>query len=362
MNICLLLYFGQIWPIFTIPFPPRMKNLHPLRLLKSVLPVLPGAVLFFSVSCGTDQSVKKDTTETVKTADTLAQPDSARILTASLPATKKTGQETDEHSQKLIGKILPDLEDSTLLRFVYGSCYNAGDNPMYNWGPQLWSDGDSVIMQVAERLGDENTQLIYIRGEQAITAVMHNIFNETTLLLNKTKNGWLVSDAVVDEQVIDFSAVEQVAMQDNRFLVRYSISGTYAGGVMFASDSYNLLSRKSVTGPTVSFITGSSNTASSQCMAEENGNDCDCYDRTGETKFSYDKTLQCFLFRFNFSNTEYECEIKNGKTTNAKQTWYMNADTAFMGSGHDISEWGEKIGNFTTLPQAEIRKLLQRDK
>lgn len=327
-----------------------------------MLPVLPGAVLFFSVSCGTDQPVKKHTAETIKTADTSAQADSGRILPATLTATKKTGPETDERSQKLIGKTLPDLEDSTLIRFVYGSCYNAGDGAMYNWGPQLWSDGDSVIMQVAEQLGDDYTKLVYIRGEQAITAVMHNVFNETTLLLNKTKNGWLVSDAVVDEQVIDFSSVEQVAVQDNRFLVRYSISGTYAGGVMFASDSYNLLSRKSLTGPSVSFITGSSNTASSQCMAEENGNDCDCYDRSGETKFSYDKTLQCFVFHYNFANTVYECDIKNGKTTNAKQTWYMNADTAFMGSGHAISEWGEKIGDFTTLPQAEIRKLLQRDK
>jgi hypothetical protein len=31
-------------------------------------------------------------------------------------------------------------------------------------------------------------------------------------------------------------------------------------------------------------------------------------------------------------------------------------------SGHTISEWGETIGNQETLPQTEIRKLLQRDK
>lgn len=337
-----------------------MKNLYPLRLLKSALPVLPGAVLFLIISCGTDQPAKKDTAN--PHTDTVTKQQAADTTPPPVNAIQEAEKTTNERAEKLIGKILPDTEDSTLLCFVYGSCYNAGDHPVYNWGPQIWSEGDSVIMQVAERLGDENTQLIYIRGEQAITAVMHNFFNETALLLNKTKNGWLVSDAVVDEQVIDFSAVEQVAVQDNRFLVRYSISGTYAGGVMFASDTYNLLSRKSLTGPTVSFITGSSNTASSQCMAEENGNDCDCYDRTGETKFSYDKTLQCFVFHFNFANTVYECDIKNGQTTNAKQTWYMNADTAFMGSGHDISEWGEKIGKFKTLPQAEIRKLLQRDK
>lgn len=270
--------------------------------------------------------------------------------------------EAAESGKKLVGKIIRDLEDATLLRLVYGSCDITGDHATYNWGPQIWSEGDSVIMQVAERLGDENTRLIYIRGERAITAVMHNHFNETVLLLNKTNNGWRVADAVVDEEVIDFSEVELAATQNNRMLLRYSIAGTYAGGVMFASDSYSLLSPASLTGPSVSFITGSSNTASSQCFGEDNGNDCNCYDRTGETKFSYDQSLQCFVFSYNFSNTLYDCDVKNGKTTTAKQTWYMNADTVFMGNGNEISEWGETIGRFTSISQAEIRKLLQRKK
>ncbi len=321
-------------------------------------------LLFFLASCSGSEKTKQRDTAAVPVMQKDTTPRDSLPPDPQSPAQAKKQDEAAndaaERGKKLIGKILPDTEDATLIRFVYGSCYNADNRAMYNWGPQIWSEGDSVIMQVAERLGDENTQLIYIRGEQAITAAMHNFYNETTLLLNKTKNGWLVADAIVDDEVIDFSAVELAAMQDNRLLVRYSISGIYAGGVMFASDSYNLLSRNSFTGPLVSFITASSNTASMGCMGEGNG--CDCYDRTGETKFSYDKTLQCFVFRYNFSNTEYECEIKNGKTTTAKQTWYMNADTAFMGSGNAIGEYGETIGGFTTLPQAEIRKLLQRGK
>lgn len=332
-------------------------RLHPV-LFYIILALLQAGI----VSCSGHEPAGKDTARSNTTPDTTALQHVTDSTTPPVNPVQEAEKKTSERAQQLIGKILPDTEDSTLIRFVYGSCYYSGDGASYNWGPQIWNDGDSVIMHVAERLGDDNTQLIYLRGEQAITAVMHNFFNETTLLLNKTKNGWLVADAIVDEQVIDYSGVELLDTQDNRMLVRYSTSGTYAGGVMFANDVYNLYARTSLTSPSVSLITGSSNTASSQCFGEENGNDCNCYDRTGETKFSYDKTLQCFVFRYSFSNTLYECEVKNGKTTNAKQTWYMNADTAFMGSGHALGEWGESIGDFTSLPQAEIRKLLQRKK
>ncbi len=268
--------------------------------------------------------------------------------------------ERDLAAQALIGKTVPDLEDSTLLTFVYGGCMRGAEGWMYNWGPQKFDEADSVYMHVRERLGNDTLQIIYLRGELAITKRSHDFFNETALMLRKTARGWQVIDAYFDAESIDFEAVTLEATVDSRFMRKYQTSGTYSGGFSYASDEYSYLETRHLRGPSIAFTTASSNMGSDRCYAdaEEPDRVCECYDSEGKVQFSYNPAWQSFVFSYQLDRDEGGCELKGAKTMRARQTWYMNADTAFLANGDALGEWSEVIVGKVNLPEAKLKQLL----
>jgi hypothetical protein len=269
------------------------------------------------------------------------------------------GTDGKAREKKLLGKIIPDLGDSTLLTFVYGSCRKKEGHFEYNNGVQMWDDRDSVYMRVEERIdADSSVSLVYLRGEMAITCRMHNFFNETALLCKRVGEMWKITDAYVDQTSIDYHSVELAGIFDGRMLLRYETSGIYAGGVGFGSAQYTWLKNDSLSGSSVSFITGSGNTASEQCMPEVMGQ-CDCYERSGEVKFRFNEKWNCLVFDYAFETTDSDCKLKHSRTRKTTQRWYMSADTSFIAGGHELSEWGENILGKVSLKPDQIKKMLK---
>ena len=268
----------------------------------------------------------------------------------------------EKKSKEIIGKIIPNTEDPVLLKLIYGSCYKADGAYVYNWGPQIWEDKDSVYMKVKERFGDDTTQIIYLRGEMAITDVMHNFYNESALILNKTKKGWKVMDGYIDRQIIDYSSVEIKKTYGNMFLIIYETSGVYAMGVQSSDVEYSLITQNNFNGPSVSFILSSSNTASNQCMTTEDTTACNCYSYDGKDIYRYDETLKCLVFDYTFNKHTYTCNMKTEHVDHAYQTWYMNADTSFLVKGNIIKDYGNDIQEKVNLNDIEIRKRLKANK
>jgi hypothetical protein len=261
-------------------------------------------------------------------------------------------------SEDIKGMILPNIDDTSLLTLIYGSYKEENGKKFYNWGPKIWDTNDSVYMKVCNRIGDDSFKVIYIRGEMAITAVMHDFYNETALLLYKTKKGWIVMDSYIDKEVNDFANVQLEGKYNDLFLLKYETFGVFAGGVQFGDVIYTLISSKSLKGPFIRFISSSSNTGSNECEKTENRQICDCYSLGGEVVFQYDNSLKCLVFKYNFAKSRYECGITNEHVQNANQTWYMNTDTSFLGDGNPISLFGDSIKGKIMLTDIEIIKRL----
>ncbi|NVO02536.1 MAG: hypothetical protein HXX09_07505 [Bacteroidetes bacterium] len=253
----------------------------------------------------------------------------------------------------LIGKIIPNTDDSTLLNLFYGSCFLAGDKYEFNWGPQIWDQSDSVYMKVEQRLGDDTTQIIYIRGEMAITCVMHNFFNESAIILEKVENGWKIKDCYIDMQLIDYESIEIAGKFDNHFLLRYETAGIYAGGVGFGDVQYTLMPRNSFEGPSITFILSSSNGATDRCEQ---------YSKDGKVDYVFNKKMNCLIFDYKFKRYSVNCDNTIQTNDSIYQRWYMNADTSFLGKGKPIADFGDEIGENVNLSKSEIYKRLQTKK
>ncbi len=287
--------------------------------------------------------------------------DSPMVLTKEVDSTYPEEINTLPDTRVIeIGAVLPDLEDSTLLTFIYDSCYLMSNGFAFNNGPQYWTD-DSVYMQVNAVFGSDTHKIIYIVGEVAIAETMHNLFKVTTLAVCKVKNGWKITDVIVDEEWIDFESADLVGEYFNRILVKTHINGVYAGGVMYEESTYTLLEKGKLDGLSVSFMTGSSNTASSQCFAETDDPDfhCDCYDRSGKDSVWFDNRLNALVFDYVYQSTDGDCDMKNAVESKTTQRWYMNADTCFMANGNYLSEWGERIEDEVKMTEEEIKKILK---
>lgn len=259
-----------------------------------------------------------------------------------------------------IGTILPDLEDSTIMNFLYGSYYEANGKLIYNNGVQIWDEEDSIYMQVEERLGNDTLQIIYVRGEMAFTSVMHNFYNEAALILRKMDNGWEVINGYKDEQVIDFHSVELAGIFFDRFLLRYEIFGVYAGGVEYGSVTYTLLEPGSFEGQFVDFMLSSSNTASAQCFSEPDVEDyhCDCYARSGKDTFYLDTEMKALVFDYEYYDQSGDCEMKDSTINTATQKWYMNSNNSFLAKGNRLSDWSENILEEVIFSDKQIREWL----
>jgi len=254
------------------------------------------------------------------------------------------------------------LEDSTLLTFIYGSCYLKEDVFTYNNGPQIWDDADSIYMQVHSVIGNDSMKVIYIIGEAAITSVMHDHYIETVLVVCLEKNDWKITDGYIDGGSIDFETPEFIGEYFNRILIKNEFFGVYAGGVAYGEVSYTLLEKGKLTGPSVGFITQSSNGASMQCMKEPDIEDyhCDCYNRWGKDTLFFDDKLNALVFEYQYANITGDCEMENKMEEKTTQRHYMNADTCFMASGNYLSEWGASIEDEVKMTEEEIIKILKR--
>jgi hypothetical protein len=270
----------------------------------------------------------------------------------------------DSLARHLIGKVIPALDDSILLKFVYGGFIHRDKVCVFNCGPQLINENDSIYMEVKQRFGNDSVQVIYLVGEAAITGRMHDDYNVTGLLFNKTKNGWKLKDAYINTLIIDYQPAELIGVFDGRFLFKYPTFGVYAGGVEFGSDEYVYLKPNTLHGPAISFIAAASNTASEQCLSFENDTSyhCNCYERNGEVEFTFNESWKCFVFDYKFKNREGDCEMKKPVIETADQRWYMNADTAFMADGNEITYWGDELLGKINLSKEEIKKRLNVDK
>lgn len=273
---------------------------------------------------------------------------------------------TDEDPEKRelkIGTILPDLDDSTLLTFVYGSCYLKDGMYTFNNGVQIWDEQDSVYMRAEESFGDDRQQIIYIRGEMAITAVMHNFFCETAIVVRLTDKGWEVTDGYIDEQIIDYVEAELIGIYDGRFLMRYANAGVYSWGHELSQERYAFLYSNKIYGQEINFLLGRSNKYAFPCMDYDSipETDCDCYDAQGEVTYMYDTTLNSLVFDYFYKTTSADCELQNPVTDSIRQTWYMNSDTCFMANGHKLSEWGEHILDEVKMTEEEIKRTLKPD-
>jgi hypothetical protein len=267
--------------------------------------------------------------------------------------------------EDLINSILPSDNDSTLLTTLYGSCYLRGKTLVFNFGPQEFYKEDSTYMKIEERLDDSLMQVVYVRGEIAITTVNHNHFNETILLLNKVDNGWKIRDAVLDERVIDYSHVE---MSDTAYknykIIKYTRYASYASGCDYGDISYSLVSKNSLSVNEISFMFQSSNGATMQCYTEEGDTNavCDCYDHNGSVKFRVDKNLDCLVFEYKANLGSVDCNGKRRVITPLKQTWYMNADTVFQSKGPIVENVEYFTGKKVNLSYGRIKNALKKKK
>jgi hypothetical protein len=291
------------------------------------------AVTVIMLSCSSDDKVLIDE-QRVKTVD-------VDSLDASYePYTKPVNSEEEISYQSsdslLIGKILVNLEDTTLLKLVYGSYAYKDDKPYFNAGPKIWDDQDSVYVYVAERLGNDSVQVIYLRGEMAITTRMHNHFHESVLMLVKEKKGWKVADASVQGEAIDYNAVKFEGFFGRQMLLQYETFGVYAGGVDYGEKQFMLLTPGSLKGQNVRFVFASSNTASDQCFADpETNRECDCYSHDGKITYAYNQKWKCLVFDYVYNQVNMQCEGKNPKGTVLHQRLCMNADTSFLSFDSD---------------------------
>lgn len=266
----------------------------------------------------------------------------------------------DLRGKSLIGKVIPDLEDSLLLGFVYGNSTLTSNGLATDAGSETMEESESPSMEVAEQLGNDSMQLVYLRASKSVADISHNYFQETCLMLKRNPKGWQVLDAYVDAESIDFAAVDVVGEYKGSFILRYETSGVYGGGISYGSHQYRWLNPNRLQGPSIEFMVESSNGASMQCISEEGVPDyhCDCYARSGTVKFNYNKALDCLVFNYHYENQLGDCEMKNARTATAEQIWYMNGDTAFQAKGPILGEWGDGITGKVNLSKAEIQRVL----
>jgi hypothetical protein len=301
-------------------------------------------------SNNSSHSNSEDTTSSVK--DTSEKPSS--------------GSDIEElnilRAEKLIGAVLPNLDDTTLLKLVYNSFIMLNGHVTSPLSPEGTNSDDSIYMYVEERLGDEQTQLIYFRGEISTSLYMHNHFQESSLLFEKVNNGWKIVDAMINEQSIDFESVELIGFFfHDKMLVGYSWSGVYGGGIIDSGTHYTLMSRNSMSGENLGFTLQSGNTASDNCFGDrDEGAECDCYERTGDVKWTYNKKLNYLLFDYKLAITSYDCEGNNPQETKLVQTWLMSEDTTFQIKGDVMDENEILTGEKIKLQETEIQKILTR--
>jgi len=269
----------------------------------------------------------------------------------------------DLTSEDIKGKIIPNIDDTTLLRLVYGK-YSYSDIThkfCFNYGPE----DRYTSMQVEECLGDSSTKIIYLRGVITMSNIEHSYSNETALILNKTKSGWIIMDSYINQSTADFVSVELKGIYNDEFLVEYNTGGMYGHGIQYSQLNYFLIKRKSFTKPALDFLMRYDNSECDQCQCGEviHYTDKYCYSNIADLNYSFNESLKCLVFEYKLIKKTAECDWKNIETKLAYQQWYMNADISFQSKGNLISSWAEDIDDsISSLTEIEIRHRLGFEK
>jgi len=310
-------------------------------------------ILLFFTACNTPE-------EHVDSLDQKKQADTNNGSYSTYVDRPRSGQVEDSIVKGLIGKIVPNLMDTTLIKLVYGSFYFKNDEAVYNKGPQIWDNSDSTYMKLETSFGNDTVQIIYLRGTMAITTNMHNHYNETGLIFNKKNDQWELVDAYFDTEVIDAADLTVIDSYFGGFLVKSETNGIYAGGVEYSGVNYSIIAFNSFSGPSLSFLTASSNQASDQCIPKDDelNYHCDCYANEGVVKFSYNRKWNCLVFKYHFKSTQGDCNMHESSADSTDQTWYMNADTSFLARGKRITKWGEEILEEVNLTESDVKMYL----
>ncbi len=284
------------------------------------------------------------------------------IVFISIPLSALSQDNFDINIEDIKGKVISNIEDTTILRLLYGNYLKTKGKYYYNLGPQSWNNMDSTYMTVENVFGDSSTKIFYVRGAKTLSSTMHNYYNEIILLLNKNKSKWIITDVMINNDIPDYCEVDLKGIFGNIFLITYTTCGVYGDGIYYKRDEYKLIERNKFLNPRVFFITESNNGGSGHCQCDSLSNDQNkyCYNYIGEVKYAYDDTLKSFVFDFFSARKDAKCDWKNEKFKKVYQQWYINSDTAFQSRGNLISEWADHVEGQINLKNSEIDKRLKK--
>ena len=274
------------------------------------------------------------------------------ILTCTSHAQTNTRDTTAEQSQipvlddewyisNPVGQILPNDEDSTLIKAVYGSytkfdsIYIFRGNLRERYGPV---DFDTITMSVVENLGDDSTRLISIRGNVRDWIAMP--YAETRLLLHRVEDSWKVMDMSDNPYYpLQWESTKILGTYNmNYFLVVNGHLDNPNGGYAYQHTTIYLQPRDSLQEVnSISFRTYATNSGSIECGSWDDTTKWDCFEKVGTWKCTYDSLLNCFVIDY-YANYSF---IKGKTKTIQKghQVWYFNADTTLLASGNLSKDW-----------------------
>lgn len=260
-----------------------------------------------------------------------------------------------------IGTIITDTSDSAILKLMYGTYYIADGKCKVNVGREYTAD-DTIIMEVHDRVGDDSTLIVNITGMCGFMK-NHTMYYVTQLVLNKVKDGWLLTDDhyynTQEESWLDYASTRVLGRYCGRVLLSCNYSSGLADEVGYSWMPRHKLD-EAVSG--VSFLTRES--GGDACESRYHSVCEGCKDLSGDVTYSYDQDLKYLIFNYDVTRTSYGCDYSNPHIlSTAHQTWYMNADTCFLGRGAIFKadeDWDRITVDSVYMTDSQIRGVLKK--
>jgi hypothetical protein len=273
--------------------------------------------------------------------------------------------------ESLNGKILPNLEDSTILKIVYGSClltnriFHKGylqDSAEATWVYRFTADqGGKSDIQVENNFElKDGGRLIYLGGWFYFSDMMHDLYYETGLICEKCKGGWRIVDSYKDDVLPDDNGTVPVAEIGNIILLESSSSGDL-NAFAHSDVGYEIITNKKfkVCNNSVGFILSDNYIGDMNPIPPDSIIGCNGYSDSGAVNFRFNDTLKAFVFYYNREEKNYGCtHEKIVHTQTEYEIRYMNTDTSFLGYRKVDSSGIKKVT--CNYPKSKIKYLLSR--
>ena len=266
-----------------------------------------------------------------------------------------TAEETDPPVYGVIGTVINDIQDSTLLKLMYGSYFTADGGYLSKLAR---SQGDTVAMKVHDRVEGDSVLIVYITG---LSGGMknHSMYCVTELILNKIKGAWQLTDAVnnigYEDALMDYSSTKALGKYWGRLLVVGESQSGLADQL-----NYSWGPRHKINEPTCELIFLLREAGGDACVGEYHNNNCnDCHDLQATVDYVYDPAFRCLIFHYFVTRTAYSCDYQHPHVlSTAYQDWYMNADSCFLGRGSIFNPdeaWDRITVDSVHLTDSQIR-------